>query len=300
MKVGIFLQSANHPRFDKALRYFASGVELQGDEPILFENDLVYQPCDVAVIFGSWKPRPNNHHIIKNSVVQNAEKFIVLETPLLGRGPVKDIMEDDSYRIGVNGFLHDTGRFNNHMRPIDRWDIIRKKFNLEIKSWNENYDAPIVIVLQIPGDASLRGCNIAEWACISAEIIRNQTDRQILVRMPQISREYDMGWIEKLMTMPGIEMQQGTKANLIPTLEQAYCTVTYTSGMAIESVLNGCPTIACDPGNFAFPISRESVFDINNLRRESRQQWVQDLSYCQWDESEIGIGLPWKHLKNIL
>jgi hypothetical protein len=300
LNVGIFLKSVNSENLIHTLTCFANGVyRYENDNPIMFHGTK-YEPCDVAVFFGSWKDRPDAHHVLKKDIVLKAKNFICIETPLLGRGPVKDVLEDTSYRIGVNGFLRDSGNFNNKNSPSDRWDIIRKKFNLELKPWNNNQEGPIVIVLQLPGDASLRGCNISQWAFSTAEKIRELTDRKIVVRTPQLDRVYDREWIEKLSKITDVVFQKGTKENLIPTLEQAYCTVTYTSGMGIESVLNGCPTVACNPGNFAFSISSQSVLEINNLKREDRQQWVQDLAYCQWDLDEMNMGLVWKHLKGVI
>ena len=58
-------------------------------------NSEVYQKCDVAVIFGSWKKLSKKdykwdrapHHILKNDIVkQHGRKpIVIIETPLLGR-----------------------------------------------------------------------------------------------------------------------------------------------------------------------------------------------------------------------
>ena len=55
----------------------------------------VYQNCDIAVMFGSWKRLSKKdykwdrapHHILKNDIVkQHGRKpIVIIETPLLGR-----------------------------------------------------------------------------------------------------------------------------------------------------------------------------------------------------------------------
>jgi hypothetical protein len=85
----------------------------------------------------------------------------------------------------------------------------------------------------------------------------------------------------------------------IEDLKDAYCTVTYTSGLAIDSVLSGVPTIACDAGNFAWGISSRLIRDINNVKMASDdqvQQWLRNLVACQWSKEEMQNGIAWQHL----
>ena len=111
MNVNIYTDSANHPKFVKMLNDFAVGVRRVGDNAHLLPGK--YQEADVHVIFGSWKDRDKPWHNVKRDVVAKAQKYIVIETPLVGRGEVKDVGDDVWYRVGLNGFLADTGNFNN-------------------------------------------------------------------------------------------------------------------------------------------------------------------------------------------
>lgn len=299
MKVTIYGKSANHPRFEQILMKFATGVIESGDEAFL-SYDEQYYPCDVAVIFGSWKDRSDTHHRVKNEIIKKAKNFIVLETPLIGRGPVHNVMPDVWYRVGLNGFLNDTGNFNNKHKTWDRWDLIRKSLGVELKAYNDsNKDAPIIVALQLPGDASLRGASIEDWAVHTVQAIRTQSDRKIIVRTPQLERQYKESLI-KVKDFPNVEFQTGTKDNLIPTLESAHCAVTYSSGLAIDALINGCPVVACSPSSFAYDICPNTVDMIDRIKKPNRDQWLFNLSYAQWHESEIERGLPWRHLKQLI
>ena len=299
MKVTIYGKSANHPRFEQTLMKFATGVLDSGDDAFL-SYDEQYYDCDVAVIFGSWKDRPDTHHKIKNEIVKKAKKFIVLETPLIGRGPVQNVMADDWYRIGVGGFLADTGNFNNKHKNADRWNLIRKHFGIKLPCYQLAGKKDIVVSLQLPQDASLRGASIEKWCRDTCLAIRTQTDKPIVVRFPQLQREYDAKPLKVVENLPNVTFQKGTKDNLESTLRSAFCTVTYTSGFAIDSLLHGCPTIAMNPGNFAHDICQNTVDHIDNPLCPSRDQWLYNLSYAQWHISEIENGLPWRHLREIV
>ena len=300
MKVTIYGKSANHPRFEQTLMKFATGVIDSGDDAFL-SYDEEYYDCDVAVIFGSWKDRDMTHHNIKRKVVSKAKKFIVLETPLIGRGPVKDVMDDNWYRIGIGGFLADTGTFHNGRNHSSaRWDILRKHFGIRLPTYDLTNKDNIVVALQLPQDASLRGASIEKWCRDTCLAIRSQTDRPIIVRLPQLQREWDVAPLEIVKNLPKVTFEMGTADNLLSTLHNARCTVTYTSGLAIDSLLNGCPTIATNPGSFAYDVTRNVVDGIDNPFCPPRDQWLYNLAHCQWHVDEIENGLPWRHLKELL
>ena len=79
----------------------------------------MYQKCDVAVIFGSWKKLSKKdykqerapHHILKNDVVkQHGQRpLIIIETPLLDR---KIGRRHGYYRVGLNHYLNNLAEFN--------------------------------------------------------------------------------------------------------------------------------------------------------------------------------------------
>ena len=263
-------------------------------------NDI--KNCDVAVIFGSWKDRDTLWHNCKRKIVNSGKPFVCIETPLIGRGPVSDILEDQWYRIGVNGFLADSGRFfdPNKNYPSNRWKKISKELNVELKPW-KNEGSYIVVALQLPGDASLRGVNITNWAADTVEELRKYTSRHIIVRTPQLDREFDKENILRIRSIDGVSLQQGTRENLFHTLDNAYATVSYSSGFGIDSVIRGTPAVAINPGSFAYSLGNNKLSQIEKLSRsENREQWLYNLSYAQWSRKEIRDGQAWDHIKRLL
>jgi hypothetical protein len=298
MKVNIYAKSANHPRFEQMLMKFATGVLDSGDDAF-FSFDEKYYDCDCAVIFGSWKDRQDTHHRVKNDIVKNAKNFVVVETPLIGRGPVSDVMDDNWYRVGLNGFLADTGNFNNKHKGMDRWHVIRKNLNVELKAYN-NPGEYIIVALQLPGDASLRGASIEKWCRNVCIDIRKYTDMPIIIRTPQLTREYNRKWLDEALRVPNVRLEKGTKENMLPMLEKAHCAVTYSSGFGIDAIINGCPVIAMSPSSFVYEICDNTVETINNPSKPNRDQLMFNLSYAQWHISEIENGYPWRHLRELI
>jgi hypothetical protein len=303
MNVKIFIDSANHSRFQLMLEEFARGVAASGDL-VSIERGL-YTPDDneesIPVIFGSWKDRPDLHHVVKNSVVNQAKNFIVMETPLVGRGPVSDVMEDNWYRVGLNGFLADTGNFNNVFRDNSRWLKVQKELGVELKPWHADGQY-ILLALQLPGDASLRGKDISLWAYETCHEIRKYTDRPIVIRTPQLPRNFDTNMFFKLNNeLKDIMFETGSKLNLNSSLDNAWCTVTYSSGLGIDSVLRGTRAYAMDKGSFVHSLGYTDLSTIEDKESfPEREQWLNDLCYAQWNIDEMREGLVWSHMKELL
>ena len=298
MNVNIYTDSANHPRFAKMLNDFAVGVKRVGDNAHLLPGK--YQEADVHVIFGSWKDRDKPWHNVKRDVVAKAQKYIVIETPLVGRGEVKDVGDDVWYRVGLNGFLADTGNFNNKRRPADRWEIVQQELGVKVKPYREDGEF-ILLTLQVPGDASLRGLVIEDWAYETAHKIRKYTDRPILIRTPQVMKTFNLDTLYKIRDeLPNIDYQVGDKQSLIPTLEKCWATIAYSSGMGIDSYINGVPCFTMDKANFAYSLGNTNLKNIESPKLPKREQWLNNLCYAQWSEQEMNEGQAWRHMKEIL
>ena len=303
MNIKIFLDSAFEFQEREILQKFYEGIRRTTGVEFTVELDLNrnFSPCDVGIIFGSWKPKERDHHAIRNSVAELAPNFIVIETPLLNR----KVHENNSYyRIGINGFLNNQGMFHYGNHSSDR----ANRLNCNWSGWKNNGN-DILLFLQLPGDASLRGNNIYQWALYAVKEIRKRSNRPIKVRTHPKHNIKDSDEIYKLISditlenIPNVSFSFGKDKPLIEDLSTAYCTVSFTSGSAIDSVMNGIPTIACDPGNFAYQISSNYIEEIENIKKLSHgeiQSWINNLAYSQWSVEEMYSGEAWRHLLPML
>lgn len=274
------------------------------ENTVEYEYGEAYRPCDLAVIFGSWKPREKGTHQTRTSVAHNAQRFVVIETPLLGR---RTDRTNKFWRIGINGYLN-RDAFWPHLSPTEA-DQRLKDLGISWNGWKNNPQGHVVVALQLPGDASLRGQDINEWALDAVHRIRALCDRRIVIRChPLVSDRgfSDHNELAGKLLMAGIDklkFSDGAKVPWSEDIKGAYCTVTYSSGMAIDSVLAGIPTIACDEGNFAWGISSNIIEQITELRRASNdeiKQWLRFLSGCQYSLEEMQDGTAWSRILDTL
>jgi len=276
---------------------------------------LSYDPeiekCDVAVQFGTVKERNNEHHVTKQSIRKNAKTVVYVETPLLGRLINKN-NDYSFYRVGVNGFLYNDGVFYQH-DIIDRNRLqIIKNSGLYIKDfikWKDHTLEAILILLQLPGDASLRGQKHSEWFLETVDKIRNLTDREIIVRFhPAMSDKGRAEFFSEIGDLffknyTNIIWSDGKEYTLEQDFNRSGICVSYTSGSCIDAILYGIPVIAMDEGNLAYPISSRRIEDISNPKLVSStevQEWTLALANSQWNEEEMLNGTVWSKIYPII
>lgn len=321
MKVNIYLHSAATFRERDTLIKFGTGIEeaeeylssneytsridSENDKPVKVKyiTGTEHVPGDLSVILGSWKLRDNPHHVIRRDVAAKSDWFLCLETPLLNRSTDK---QNTHWRIGINGFLAKESFWASPNVKLQEEKV--KRLKIAWHKWQNDQDGHILIALQLPGDASLRGVDISDWCYDVVERIREKTNRRIVIRLhPHTSQKaldtsiYRLAGRLSLAGFKSIRWSQGTSWR--DDLDKAYCTVTYTSGLAVDSVLAGVPTIACDSGNFAFGISSNSVEDINDVylaEDKEIEHWIHNMVMAQWSEEEIQTGKCWHSLKHRL
>ena len=322
MKVKVFMMTAGHNSEREVLRSMHDGIESQlipKDKEALrqakrinrnlgrglsidYEYGEKFSACDVAVMFGSWKPeRSNIHHAIRSNIVEKAKTFICIETPLLGRNFFKG---NEYYRVGINGFLNRAATFGSErVYSPDRFNALNLKFN----GWNSTKEGKVIVAMQLAGDASLRNNDINEWVWDTVNSLRQHTNRPIEIRThPGVSEK---GWgnhdelFRRIMFagIANVQFVNGKEVSWQNQLNGAYCVVAYTSGLAIDAVVAGVPVIACDEGCFAWNVGERKLQNIEKLNladTDTVRQWLHNLAYCQWTPEEMESGKTWNHLKS--
>ena len=101
------------------------------------------------------------------------------------------------YKVGLNHFTYDEGKFYNKNSPSDRWEKIKKEQNIEIKPYRKdeyNDNEYILFLLQNPIDTSLNPLletdrRMKIWINKTIKQIKNITNKKVKVRLhPRFQR----------------------------------------------------------------------------------------------------------------
>jgi len=303
IKIRVFVSTAKyHWERDLLRKWYDAIMSVEGDGVDLdySYNDYPEKGTDVGIVYGGARPSKGLHEVRKR-IMDGCRTFIINETPLLGRTITK---QHEWHRVGINGHLHGEGEFNCNNSPNDRLLKYKNQWNLKLKPWRQTGNH-IVLGLQLPGDSSLRKQDLSDWAILTIEHLLASTDKEIRIRTHPAFSDDDHCQIIELYKYVGklsssrVKFSYGNLVTWDEDLKDCFCVVTYSSGLSIDAVDNGIPVIATDQGNFTYNISSHYPEDINNLKLISdveKQQWYNNLSYCQWSTAEILQGLPWKRL----
>ena len=236
---------------------------------------------------------------------------IVVEQAVFRKNIDFDKPETNYYKVGLNHFTYNEGKFFNHNSPSDRWKRIQKEQNIEIKPWRQDrYDDSkyILLLLQNPIDTSLnplleRGEKYEEWVSKTIRQIKNITGKKVKVRLhPRFQsrfEKFDLSEADMISNnYDGWNKSNGGNS-LYEDFEKAWACVTFSSNAATEAVCEGIPVINLDNSSFSWPVSYHTLDILTNPVIEcnfDRTQWLYDCAYTQWTLDEINIGIVHKRL----
>jgi hypothetical protein len=302
MKVAICTASAHKEVYQTKLEQFARGVIFCGDSTDYTDTPNVKEH-DTAVIYGSFKRyRGAPHHRIKCSVADNFKQFVQLETPVIGRSAVS--IDHLYLRVGVNGFLWDEATWGFDYIDSTRYLKVFSNCGYSTETeWKTN-GSHILILMQNPGDASLRGQDIYQWCYQTVEELQRHTDRPIRIRPHPLPRKGFKSFAERVSRYKNVELVENELPDRLRPLamdfEDCYCAVSFSSGSAVDAVLAGVPSLTTNSGNMAWLVSQHELKNIESRYLGDRTEWMQKIAMCQWSTAEFESGECWSHIRQSL
>ncbi len=298
IKVSVCMASAHKDVYKNKLQKFTKGIEMLNDS-VVTENYPSPEHYDTAVIYGSYKKyRGSLHHKIKCQVAEKFKNYVQLETPVIGRSA--STIDHDYLRVGVGGFLWDQAEWGFAYTDPDRYKKVFNDLGYNTNQEWKTKGSKILILLQNPGDASLRGTDIYNWCYDTITELQKHTDRPIVVRPHPLPRKGFDRFTNTIQMFDNVTMVENCLPDRLRPLqldfEDCYCAVSYASGSAVDAVLAGVPSLTNDPGNMAWLVSRNQIADIENRYLGDRVDWMQKVAMCQWSVQEFESGKCWDHV----
>lgn len=128
---------------------------------------------------------------------------------------------------------------------------------------------------------------VNSWETRAVEEIKKHTDRPIIFR-PKPSSSV-------IKPIPGTIFSPPEEVLGIP-LAKANIIVTHHSNVGVDGLIDGVPVYS-EQG----VASVMGIKDLSSIESPfypaNREQWLNDVSYCQWSHKEMRSGACWNHLK---
>lgn len=271
VKVVVYENRPGFPVLDALVEGIPGAVKRPANE---------WEPCDVAVIFGSYKPAdpltwPKGDVIEKTRTMGG--RVLVAERGYIKRAAYVSLGWD-----AING----RADFCNQDSPPDRWRLLRQP----LRDWQTDTEGPVILAGQVPWDASVQMHDHVEWC---RKIYSHLRRRRIDVEFRPHPKALKRGAVyHRQLPIPS------AIPNLRATLRRARAAVTFSSNFGVDAVLAGVPTIAMDEGSMVYGYAGSDLraLDVNTLPFD-RTAWANDIAYAQWTPAEIALGQAWEHIK---
>lgn len=261
--------------FRSALRKF--GVE--------HKSIREYEPTENAIVWGAYKEGIFADSGYRKDL-SNEQRKRGLNTIVVERGYVK---RQDYYAIGFTNYpreLNNESDFKNRGMPNDR----ARQLSVSLESWKEpdKKRKHVLVCGQTFDDANVDDINYGEWLTKTLLVLLKTSDKKIIYREHPLEKRQN------------IRIPKGVKLSVDRSIEQdleiAASVVSYNSNSCVEAVIKGIPAFTFSERSVAWDVTNHNLLDINNPKKFDRQQWLNDLTYAQWNLKEIEQGLPFKHL----
>ena len=169
-----------------------------------------------------------------------------------------------------------------------------KELDLEVKPWRETTNKKYVLLLcQNLSDASLLGLDMLQWIMATVKHLMKRTNRKIVIRNHPLSKVSVKEMFDSFYNMKQVEFSDNS---LEKDFAGAHCSIAYTSGASIDSIMAGVPVITPSPYNFVYDISSHDLEQVETPKLGDRQELLNKLAYTQWSVEDIIEGKPLKHL----
>ena len=160
------------------------------------------------------------------------------------------------------------GRFREHHGTLRPWASVDGDY--------------VLIVGQVPGDASLRGLDLLPWYGERAREAHHKYGKPVLFREHPEARKrgFDRrpAYTESAPCEP-----------LEQALRKAHLVVTYNSNTGVDAIIAGVPCVAWDAGSMVYGLVPKNV----GMRvMPDRTAWAERLAWTQWTLTEIARGSP--------
>lgn len=310
MHIGIFPLTAKAGLRVETLHAFANFLS-GSRHRVTWIEEKGYRKCDLAIIYGSPGIGDGRRRKIRQAIVSHHRgPLLIVETPLLGRRVptlrhgalqfVKPASDEtfDRFRISLNGSFWDNGIFCNEPTDAFRWEALRSELGLEIRDYRKDGEH-ILLLGQVPGDASLRGLDVIKWMESTVIDLAALSDRPIIIRPHPLSDHTELDALMRRLRSSGrgnCEIRTG--GSLSQALHNAWATVTYSSGAAIDSLLMGIPAFSLCPASMAWSVTDHELRKIDAPTLFDRRPWLDQLAHSQWAIPEIESGTVWARFED--
>ena len=227
----------------------------------------------------------------------NTKKFIFIEQPVMYR-KIHSSFKDQNYIRVMKSDLTGTNFISKYSNGTIRNGFYIPQINNSIK-----YSKKILLVNQVVGDIAVIPDNPYDWVHSVLNVLNTKHHgKNVIIREhPSQFKLTKEEFSTKILTKyKNIHIEISINKEIKQDLENAACTITFSSGAALDSLIEGVPVITMDKRSFLYEITSHSLDDFDTLFIPNLENFFSAISNTHFRLHELINGDCWLHLKGIL
>jgi hypothetical protein len=306
----------------KLLEDMAKGIRACGDNPIFINKDKEgpTQPGEmnpttkISCMFG-YGGTNQKHHTkgrrleLVNNAKSKGSYVITFDGGVLSSFGNTITHPQHHWRVSLFSPMNN-GNFLSDNSPRDRWENMRKLWNIKYEPWRKsNPNDPILFVLQPQDNWSMNELDPIDWLNNAYKIIRPLTSRPLMARphpnhMAQmIKRKNEFPADVKLLEGPADwvgDEKKYYRFNFQEVIQNCHSVISHNSTATVDSCIRGIPTFCTSDLALCWPVANKDLTKIEAPDTPDRTQWIYDIGYKMWRTEEIRNGTVFRRFKERL
>lgn len=325
MKVEIFRRTVKDRKRGSSydlLKWMMEGIRACGDEPVMVNEDKsgettpgeMEPTAPMACMFGYGGDRQMHHtkgrrRMLADRCREKKIPLITFDGGLLSSFGNVSTYPNHYWRVSLYSPMNN-GDFLSDNSPSDRWEMLKKEFNVQYKPWRvSNPNDPILFVLQPKDNWSMNELDPIDWFKDVYKTLRPLTKRKFIVR----PHPNHVAAIEsRIAEFPAdVEVAIGQKHfmgddkkyyrfHFQEAITNCHAVVSHNSTATTDSCVRGIPTFCTSDLALCWPVANTDLTKIEMPEMPDRTQWLNDLGYKLWSTEEIKSGKVFQRFKDRL
>lgn len=285
-----------------ALTFFAQGAAKCGDSAMT-TSSRTYESCDVGAIIGNaFDANPSktglSHYKVRKMVMDTQTQlnryWLSIDSNVF---IYQDRVNPHKYlRYSFNGVFPATGIYCNDNPGDENWANIRRDYNMDLKPWR-THGSHILITLQRPLGWSMRGADLMAWLKRTLRLIRENSDRPIVLRWhPGDWKAYPK--YKDTLAKFGVTVSPQDR-HITQDLVDCWALVCHNSTPSAVAPIEGIPAFITDDPSYSQggDIANTDFKLLENPLMPDREQWIRKLAQCHWSFADLKSGRQWAHMR---
>lgn len=288
-----------NPEKPQIIVNFIEGVWAAGDKGSII-CDYTPVDADVAVVQGFVHPGSKNspHLKLRKDVFEkqqrDGKRSIIVDSNLF---LAYDFGNKNKFlRYSYDGIFPSTGDYCNEAPHPERWDLLSKKLNIQLKPWKKAGNH-ILLCCQRDGGWSMDGQGLMPWIINTVKEIRNHSDRKIVVRFHPGDKNV-LAHRRALSRFKLKDVSISNNKDLLDDLRTAHALVNHNSSPGVVAAIEGTPVFLTDAiRSQAKDVAHSSFEHLESIQEFDREVWIKRMAQMHWTLDELKDGTAWRHLR---